>query len=147
MNPSKRREKAKNRRESGRFILIPHAVLTSSDYIGLSYKSKALLVDLAYQYNGRNNGDLTAALGYMQTRGWKRSATLTDAVQELMVANLIIKTREGKFQNPHSRCALYAITWQQIDECEGKDLEIRPTATAPRKFSLEKQSKHPLLKA
>ena len=147
MNPSKRREKAKNRRESGRFILIPHAVLTSSDYIGLSYKSKALLVDLAYQYNGRNNGDLTAALGYMQTRGWKRSATLTDAVKELMAANLIIKTREGKFQNPHSRCALYAMTWQQIDECEGKDLEVAPTATPPRKFSLEKQSKHPLLKA
>ena len=147
MNSAKRREKAKNRRESGRFILIPHAVLTSSDYIGLSYKSKALLVDLAYQYNGRNNGDLTAALGYMQTRGWKRSATLTDAVQELMVANLIIKTREGKFQNPHSRCALYAMTWQQIDECEGKDLEVAPTATPPRKFSLEKRSEHPLLKA
>jgi len=72
---------------------------------------------------------------------------LTDAVQELMVANLIIKTREGKFQNPHSRCALYAMTWQQIDECGDKDLEIRPTAKAPRKFSLEKQSKHPLLKA
>jgi hypothetical protein len=147
MNPSKQREKAKNRRESGRFILIPHIVLNSQDYVGLTYKSKALLVDLAYQYNGRNNGDLTAALGYMQTRGWKRSATLTDAVQELMVANLIIKTREGKFQNPHSRCALYAMTWQQIDECEGKDLEVGPTATPPRKFSLEKQSKHPLLKA
>ena len=55
-----------------------------------------------------------------------------------MEANLIIKTREGKFQNPHSRCALYAITWQQIDECEGKDLEVRPTSTPPRKFSLEK---------
>ena len=147
MNPSKQREKAKNRRESGRFILIPHAVLASSDYIWLSYKSKTLLVDLVHQYNGRNNGDLTAALGYMQTRGWKRSATLTDAVKELMEAHLIIRTREGKFQNPHSRCALYAITWQQIHECEGKDLEIRPTSTPPRKFSLEKRSEHPLLKA
>jgi hypothetical protein len=147
MNPSKRREKTKNRKESGRFAQLPHVVLNSPDYVGLSYKSKALLVDLAYQYNGRNNGDLTAALGYMQTRGWKRSATLTDAVKELMEANLIIRTREGKFQNPHSRCALYAMTWQKIDECEDKDLEIRPTATAPRKFSLEKQSKHPLLKA
>jgi hypothetical protein len=68
-------------------------------------------------------------------------------VKELMEANLIIRTREGKFQNPHSRCALYAMTWQKIDECEDKDLEIRPTATAPRKFSLEKQSKYPLLKA
>jgi len=146
MKPFRQREKANNRRESGRFILIPHAVLASSDYIGLSYKSKALLVDLVHQYNGRNNGDLTAALGYMQARGWKRSATLTDAVKEIMEAHLIIRTREGKFQNPHSRCALYAITWQQIDECEGKDLEVSRTSTPPRKFSLEKLSQHPLLK-
>ena len=147
MNPSKRREKAKNRTETGRFSQLPHAVLNSPDYIGLTYKSKALLVDLVHQYNGKNNGDLTAALGTLQARGWKRSATLTDAVKELMAANLIIRAREGKFQNPHSRCALYALTWQKIDECEGKDLEIRPTSTPPRKFSLEKRSEHPLLKA
>ena len=147
MNPSKRREKAKNRTETGRFSQLPHAVLNSPDYIGLTYKSKALLVDLVYQYNGKNNGNLTAALGTLKARGWKRSATLTDAVKELMAANLIIRAREGKFQNPHSRCALYALTWQKIDECEGKDLEIRPTSTPPRKFSLEKRSEHPLLKA
>ena len=138
MNTSKRREKTKNRKETGRFTALPHVVLRSSDYIGLSYKSKSLIVDLVHQYNGRNNGDLTAALGYMQSRGWKRSATLNDAVKELMQANLILRTREGKFQNPNSRCALYAITWRQIDECEGKDLEVCPTSTPPRKFSLEK---------
>jgi hypothetical protein len=138
MNPAKRREKAKNRKETGRFAQLPHVVLNSPDYVGLSYKSKALLIDLVYQYNGRNNGDLTAALGYMQTRGWQRSATLSDAVKELIEANLIIRTREGKFQNPHSRCALYAITWQPIHECEGKDLEVWPTSTPPRRFSLEK---------
>ena len=97
MNTSKRREKTKNRKETARFTAFPHVVLRSSDYIGLSYKSKSLIVDLVYQYNGRNNGDLTAALGYMQSRGWKRSATLNDAVKELMEANLVLRTREGKF--------------------------------------------------
>ena len=148
MNPAKRREKTKNRKETGRFAQLPHVVLNSPDYVGLSYKSKALLVDLVYQYNGRNNGDLTAALGFLKARGWVRSATLSSAVNELLEANLIIRTREGRFQNPHSRCALYAITWQPIDECEGKELEVRPTSTPPRKFSLEKlQTKHPLLEA
>jgi hypothetical protein len=33
---------------------------------------------------------------------------------------------------------LYAITWQPINECEGKDLEVRATSTPHRKFSLEK---------
>ena len=32
---------------------------------------------------------------------------------------------------------LYALTWQPIDECRGKNLELSPTTTAPRKFSLE----------
>jgi hypothetical protein len=148
MNPSKRREKAKNRTETGRFSQLPHAVLNSPDYIGLTYKSKALLVDLVYQYNGKNNGNLTAALGTLKARGWKRSATLTDAVKELMAANLIIRTREGKFQNPHSRCALYALGWQKIDECEGKDLDVGPTSMPPRRFSLDKMKiACPLLKA
>ena len=138
MNSAKRREKAKNRKETGRFAQLPHVVLNSADYISLSYKSKALLVDLVYQYNGKNNGDLTAALGFLKTRGWVRSATISSAANELLEANLIIKTREGRFQNPHSRCALYAITWQPINECEGKDLEVRATSTPPRKFSLEK---------
>ena len=138
MNSAKRREKAKNRKETGRFAQLPHVVLNSADYISLSYKSKALLVDLVYQYNGKNNGNLTAALGFLKTRGWVRSATLSSAANELLEANLIIKTREGRFQNPHSRCALYAITWQPINECEGKDLEVRATSTPHRKFSLEK---------
>ena len=148
MNSAKRREKAKNRKESGRFAQLPHVVLNSADYISLSYKSKALLVDLVYQYNGKNNGDLTAALGFLKKRGWVRSATLSSAANELLEANLIIRTREGRFQNPYSRCALYAITWQPINECEGKDLEVRATSTPPRKFSLEKlQIKRPLLEA
>jgi len=138
MNSAKRREKTKNRKKTGRFAQLPHVVLNNADYISLSYKSKALLVDLVYQYNGKNNGDLTAALGFLKKRGWVRSATLSSAANELLEANLIIKTREGRFQNPYSRYALYAITWQPINECEGKDLEVRATSTPPRKFSLEK---------
>jgi len=44
--------------------------------------------------------------------------------------------REGRFSNPHGVCALYALSWQPIDECNGK-LEIASTNTPPRKFSLE----------
>lgn len=143
MNAKRKREKIKGRKESGRFVGIPFCVLESNDYIGLSYKSKALLIDLALQYNGKNNGDLTAAFAILKKRGWVREATIFTAVKELMVANLIIRTREGKFQNPHSRCALYAITWQPINECFGKDLDIAPSTTPPRKFSLEK-TKNPI---
>ena len=132
------RIKVKGRREIGRFVGLPHVVIKNKDYIELSYKSKALLIDLTLQYNGSNNGDLTVALAILRNRGWKRQATIGEAVKELLDANLIIRTREGQFRNPHSRCALYAITWQPINDCNGKDLSVNPTTTAPRKFSFEK---------
>lgn len=131
------RIKTKGRRESGGFLALPHAVLKTNDYIGLSTKSRSLLVDIALQYNGRNNGDFTVALAFMRDRGWKRQATIVEAVKELLNSNLIIRTREGQFQNPHSRCALYAITWQPINDCKGKNLCVNPTITPPRKFSKE----------
>lgn len=131
------RNKVKGRRMIGRFIGLPHVVIKNKDYVDLSYKSKALLIDLMLQYNGRNNGDLTTALAILRDRGWKRQATIGEAVKELIDANLIIRTREGQFRNPFSRCALYAVTWQPIDDCKDKDLNVNPTSTAPRKFSFE----------
>ena len=131
------RMKVKGRRITGRFIGLPHVVVKNKDYIQLSYKSKALLIDLMLQYNGKNNGDLTTALAILRDRGWKRQATIGEAVKELIDANLIIRTREGQFRNPCSRCALYAITWQPIDDCKDKDLNVNPTITPPRKFSFE----------
>ncbi|MFQ3325324.1 MAG: hypothetical protein ACI90U_003162 [Pseudomonadales bacterium] len=141
------KNKTKDRRGYGQFMGIPHVVLEHSDYIDLSTKAKALFVEIAYQYNGHNNGDMTVAFKILKKRGWKRNATISAAVKELLGANLIIKTREGRFQHPFSRCALYALTWQSIDDFSDKGLEVSPTATAPRKFSLERcQKKHPLLK-
>jgi len=131
------RMKVKGRRITGRFIGLPHVVVKNKDYIQLSYKSKALLIDLMLQYNGKNNGDLTTALAILRDRGWKRQATIGEAVKELIDANLIIRTREGQFRNPFSRCALYAVTWQPIDDCKDKDLNVNPTSTALRKFSFE----------
>ena len=119
-------------------MLIPHCVLDSPDYIDLSCKSKVLLIDLARQYRGKNNGDLSAAMGVLGKRNWKRGATVCTAIKELIDANLILKTREGRFLNPGGRCALYAVTWQPIDDCFGKDLEVKATIKAPRSFRKNK---------
>ena len=135
---AKTRLKIKGRRNQGRFMGIPHIVLENPDYYNLSTKSKALLIEIAYQYNGKNNGDMTVARKILKTRGWNRNATITSAIKELMAANLIVRTREGFFQNPASRCALYALSWHPIDACDGKDLDVSPTITPPRKFSLER---------
>ena len=146
MNTAKKRRQVKGRNENGRFLSIPHCVMKCDDYINLSTNSKAIIYELTFQYNGRNNGNLTVALSILKKRGFKRAATISVGVNELIKANLIIRTREGKFQNPHSRCALYALTWKPIDECPGKDLDFAPTITPLRKFSLEKNKNPHYLK-
>lgn len=141
---TRRVKRHKNQRGgvSGRFVAVPHAVLDSVSYLQLPTRAVKLLMDIAYQYNGRNNGDLTVAWGFMERRGWSSKDTLSKAVKDLVDADLILKTRTGRFMNPGARCDLYAISWRAIDECAGKDLEVAPTNSPPRKFSLER-SKNP----
>lgn len=128
---------------SGRYIAIPHTVMRSADYRNLHGRAVKLLNALAFQYNGRNNGDLTAAWSVMsEQHGFRSRTTLKRALQELMNANLITRTRHGYFHNPGGQCALYAVNWYAIHDCPGKKLELKPTNGPLRKFSLE-QNKPP----
>jgi hypothetical protein len=119
------------------FAGIPRIVMDTDDYKNLNGNAIKLLLEFAYQYRGNNNGDLSAPFSRMRKRGFKSKETLGNALKSLQGANLIIKTRDGMFLNPGGRCALYALTWQPIDECNGKH-DIKATRTAPRKFSMEK---------
>lgn len=122
---SRNRSKAKGRRETGRFIMLPLAILESQEYARLNGNAVKALVDLFSQYNGKNNGDFTAAWSVMQKRGWKSKATLYAALKVLIDLSWIVKTRQG---GKHI-CTLYAVTWQSIDPCDGK-LDIKPTSVA-----------------
>jgi hypothetical protein len=129
--------KNKRRKNNYSFAGIPRIVMDSKSYLDLGNSAKVLLFEAAYRFKGKNNGDISFPWSQMRNRGFNSQATLSKAIHELIAADLIIKTREGLFQNPNNRCALYALTWQPIDECYGKDLELAPTTTPPRKFSLE----------
>ena len=110
-------------------IQIPHIVMDSDSYRSLPANAVKLLNALVYQYRGKNNGDLTAAFNYMKDFGFKSKETLNSAIKQLLDAEMIVRTRRGWFMNPGGRCALYALTWHNIDECPGKSLEIGPTRT------------------
>ena len=128
------RRKAKGRRPSGTFAVLPHAVMDSEDFLSLSGSAVKVLLGLLRQYNGRNNGDLSAPYRLAKAWGIGSKTTLGKALDELLERELVVKTREGRFIKPGGCCALYAVTWQPLDECEGK-LEMLATTTAPRRFS------------
>jgi len=121
----RRRDRYKGRRESGPFLALPHAVLNCSNYLALSRHGRSLLVDIAAQYNGSNNGDLCAAWGLMERRGWRSRDTLFRALCELRHYGFIELTRQGGLSCP----SLYAVTWQSIDDCAGK-LDVTATRVA-----------------
>lgn len=116
-----KRNKMKGRRESGTFIMLPHAVIDNPNFIALSPYAVKLLIDLYGRYNGYNNGDFCAAWSLMEKRGWRSKATLQKALKELLERGFIMTTRQGG----RKVATLYAVTFKDIDECQGK-LDVRP---------------------
>ena len=116
--------KAKGRNEGGQFAALPHRCLAHENYTRLSSRAIRLLVDLAFQYNGRNNGDLTAAPSILHKRGWRSKETIRLAILELLHFGWITLTRQGGLNRTPN---LYAVTFQPIDECGGK-LDVRSSS-------------------
>jgi hypothetical protein len=121
------------KRSKEQFVALPQNVIGSEEFIRLSSSAVRLLIDLARQYNGYNNGDFTAAFSVMENYGWRSAGTLKAATRELLEAEFIMEARDGYFMAGHSQCALYAITFRKIDECNGK-LNISSTNSPPRQF-------------
>ena len=66
----KSRNRNKGRRNApGGFAGIPRVVADHPDFIHLKPYPKVLLLELARQYKGTNNGDLTVAYSVVHARG------------------------------------------------------------------------------
>jgi len=118
------------------FIMLRHDILRHDNFKTLDGNSTKLLIDLYSQFNGKNNGDFCAPWSVMCERGWRSKATLYRSTKTLMNRGLIIKTRQGG----QHKASLYGVTWEPIDDCEGK-LDISSTKIAGNewKTAVEKQ--------
>lgn len=126
------RRKHKGRTEGGGFVLIPWAVMDSDAWKACSAVAIKMLCELARQYNGRNNGDLSAAFSVLKKRGWASAGTISTALRELRHYGLIVLTRQGGLlmrDGGGRTTSLYALTWQPVDACNGK--HGYPAGTAP----------------
>lgn len=113
-----RRYRSSNR-DAGGFSAIPWAVLDSPAYQGLSHPARSLLMEIARQFHGDDNGRMIVTHGYLKPRGWNSKDVITRAKNELLDAELIFETCKG--QRP-SKAAWYALTWLSLDRLDGYDV-------------------------
>ncbi|HET7064229.1 MAG TPA: hypothetical protein VFI49_08110 [Rudaea sp.] len=117
---SRDRVKQTGKGKSHSFLRLPHFLTDSEEFGALRPPAVKLLVEIARQFRGSNNGDLSVPWKLLKRRGWASEWTVKRARDELLTAGFIRKTRHGL----RKMCHLYAITWEPINECPGKLLEI-----------------------
>lgn len=105
-------------REPGRYIALTTSVLTSQAYINLSHTAKALLIEVAMQRAGGDNGRLLLSMRHLATRGWRSADVVTRAKRELIDAGLIYQTVQGHRPN---KASWFAVTWYSLDKIPGYD--------------------------
>lgn len=117
---SAKRAKFKGRAIGHSFFALRHDLLRSEQFGGLSGNAIKLLLFLAAQYNGRNNGNLSMPKKALLAAGWASEATAIRARDELLHADFIRISRHGSGKLPN----LFALDFLPVDDCPGKYLEI-----------------------
>nr|WP_314899149.1 hypothetical protein [uncultured Deefgea sp.] len=140
----KKRRAGKGRgkdRDGEQFVAIPMVVLNSPAFIHLSPRAVKLLLDIASQNNGRNNGRLLASKRFMTSRGWTSVDQLTKALHELLEHRLIEQTVRGHMPN---KASWFGVTWQGLEPRTDYDMAMsgwprsaymnwKPPAIPPKK--------------
>lgn len=105
-------ERKDPKRVAGRFVALPIDVLESQAYLALSHPARSLLIELARQYMGSNNGQLIASLRFLRARGWTSSDVLNRARRDLLESGLVFETVKGHRPN---KASWFACTWWNLD--------------------------------
>ena len=104
---------------SGGYVAIPWRVMDSPAYQGLTVASKALLLELARQHSGSNNGRLHLVHSWLARRGWPSKSIVDKCRDELLARGLIVQTRQGGLSIGPT---WYALTWHAISSYAGLDI-------------------------
>lgn len=111
------------------FFRFENRIVDSVAYADLGFASRALLVQLGRQFNGRNNGHLQATFALMQRYGFGSEHTVSTAVKDLIVHGFLYRTRS---HGANKQWAKYALTWLPIHDPSGLFLETY----VPKAFQL-----------
>jgi hypothetical protein len=120
-------------RIKGRFAMIPRDVWLSEACRTLPYYARVVLIAIAFQYAGKNNGDLSMPWSVALTFGVRSKEHLVDSLRLLLERGLILKTRQGG-KRPLGP-TLYALTWLPIDDL-GNKIDMGPTRHASNDWEI-----------
>lgn len=107
---------AKGRKIRGRFAHVPRDALEHRAVATLSHAQFRVLVLLAGEFNGRNNGALGLTEKQAREQGIKSAHTLYKAFRELEQRGLIQTTYPAS--RVPARPTMYALTWRNLDDTE-----------------------------
>lgn len=124
------------------FTAIFRSVFESAAFTSLSPHACKLLLELAGQYRGDNNGNLTVAWSVVSKRGWRSRTTLWRCKAELIEAGFVYVTRKGHMP---STCELLALTWFPLDVSPKFDPEALACFT-PKAYRKEEPLEMPSAK-
>lgn len=93
---------------------IDHTVIDSPAFANLSGQAVRLLIIVARQWDGYNNGRLHASYSYCRQRGIGSPKTLQDALSSLIAHGLLYRTRCHGFIEGKNIPATYALTWRPL---------------------------------
>ncbi|NMM13580.1 MAG: hypothetical protein HHJ17_08600 [Rhodoferax sp.] len=98
-------------------IRVNLSLLDSPAFIALDWTARALFLDLRHRMRGTNNGNISAALSELKSRGWNSSATLVKALRQLEALGFLRKTRQTIGVMRGSKvCNLYRFTDSEVYE-------------------------------
>lgn len=96
---------------AGGFLALPHSVFRSREFRELSPYAVKLLIAVALQHDGRNNGALVVVHSQLREDGFRSKATLYKALEELVARGWLEMTTQGGRHKP----SRYALTWRARD--------------------------------
>jgi len=98
------------------FVGIPRYVVDTPAFQSLSGNAVKLLVNVAYQYMGNNNGDLLITHSFLK-KHFKYGQTMYNARDELLEKGFIaINVYGGMSYGGYKRPTLYALMWESVDD-------------------------------
>jgi hypothetical protein len=113
------------KKTGGRFARLPLMVLETLAVTTLNHAAFRVLVLLAAQYNGHNNGAIGLTANQASEAGISSDRTLYRSLRELQERQLIDETYPASRVPP--RPTMWALTWMPLDNTAYSNETKRPT--------------------